>query len=297
MKFSIIIPVYNTEKYLKRCIESVLNQTYQNFEIIIINDGSKDKSEEILKNYETNTKIKIIKQINHGVSYSRNVGIQKAKGDYIIFLDSDDLLEKDLLETINKNTNNEDMIKFSYCDLKNNEKIKRGTITFNNLTGKEAFKKLVESKTMFEMAWLYAYKKSYMQKYKFEIGKYHEDLGLIPLMINKTKSITSINYNGYIYNRDNETSITSYTGDKKEYKKALDVLYFFKKIKSQEKDKYLLSFYANAVILKESSLSGENKKEYSKEIKKEKIYNYILDNTIKRKIKKIIIKAKYIFTK
>ncbi len=297
MKFSIIIPVYNTEKYLKRCIESVLNQTNQNFEIIIINDGSKDKSEEILKNYETNTKIKIIKQINHGLSYTRNVGIQKAKGDYIIFLDSDDLIEKELLKTIDKNINNEDMIKYTYSDLKNNEKIKRETITFNNLTGKEAFKKLVESKTIFEMACIYAYKKSYIQKYKFEVGKYHEDFGLIPLMINKAKSITSIDFNGYIYNRENETSITSYTGDKKEYKKALDVLYFFKKIKSQEKDKYLLSFYANAVILKENSLSGENKKEYSKEIKKEKIYNYILDNTIKRKIKKIIIKAKYIFTK
>lgn len=295
MKFSIIIPVYNTEKYLKRCIESVLSQTYQNFEMIIINDGSNDNSEEILKNYTSNFKIKIIKQTNHGLSYSRNVGIRKAKGDYIIFLDSDDLIEKDLLNIINKNISGEDMIKYSYCDFRNNEKINNKTIIFKNLKGKIAFKTLIESKIIFEMACLYAYKRTYLQNYAFEVGKYHEDTGLIPILIYNAKQVSSINYHGYIYNRNNETSITSYTDDKKEYKKSLDVLYFFKKVKSKEKDKYLLSFYANAVLLKVNSLKGNNKKEFIKEIKKEKVYNYILTNTLKRKIKKLMLKIKFLF--
>lgn len=296
MKFSIIIPVYNTEKYLKRCIESVLSQTYQNFEMIIINDGSNDNSEEILKNYTSNFKIKIIKQTNHGLSYSRNVGIRKAKGDYIIFLDSDDLIEKDLLNIINKNISGEDMIKYSYCDFRNNEKINNKTIIFKNLKGKIAFKTLIESKIIFEMACLYAYKRTYLQNYAFEVGKYHEDTGLIPILIYNAKEVSSINYYGYIYNRDNETSITSYTDDKKEYKKALDILYFFKKVKSKEKDKYLLSFYANAVLLKVNSLKGINKKQFTKEIKKEKVYNYILTNTLKRKIKKLMLKIKFLFS-
>jgi len=292
MKYSIIIPVYNTERYLKRCIDSVLNQDYQNYEIIIINDGSPDNCEEILKTYKNNPKIKIIKQTNHGLSYSRNVGIKKSKSDYIIFLDSDDFIEPDLLKNISKNIKDEDMLKFSYCDFKDNKKTKVETVEFKELSGKTAFKSLIESKTMFEMAWLYAYKTSYMKKHLFEVGKYHEDFGLIPIMINHAKKVSSINYCCYIYNRENEISITSYTDDKKEYKKALDVLYFFKKVKQTENDKYLLSFYSNAVILKLNYLNGEYKKEYLKEIKKEKVYNYILTNTLKRKIKKVAVKVK-----
>lgn len=295
MKFSIIIPVYNTEKYLERCINSVLSQSYENYEIIIINDGSTDNSEKLLKKYEKNPKIKVIKQTNHGLSYSRNVGIKKAKCDYILFLDSDDFIEKDLLANLNENIKNEDMVKFNYCELKNNEKLNRNTIEFNSLKGSVAFKTLVESKTMFEMAWLYAYKKSYISKYEFEVGKYHEDFGLIPIMLNKAGSISSINYAGYVYYRDNEKSITSFTDEEKEYKKAMDTLYFFKNVKENEKDKYLLSFYSNGAILKINSLNGKYKKRYIKELKKERVYNYILSNTIKRKLKKIILKIKFQF--
>ena len=106
MKFSVIVPVYNTQEYLKRCIESVLNQTYKNYEIILINDGSTDNSLEILKKYESNSKVKIITQKNHGLSYTRNVGISHATGDYVILLDSDDFLEKDLFKVLNLNIKN-----------------------------------------------------------------------------------------------------------------------------------------------------------------------------------------------
>ena len=290
MKFSIITPVYNTEKYLERCIESVLNQTYNNYEFIIINDGSPDNSEKIIEKYKNNKNIKYIKQTNHGVSYARNIGIKKAKGDYILFLDSDDFYEKDLLKTLKDNINDEDMIKFSYTDFKNNIKTISPSIEFNKLDGKKAFNKIIESKTMFEMVWLYAVKSEYMKKYQFEVGKLHEDFGLIPIMIHKSKSITAINYNGYIYNRDNETSITAFTNQEKEDKKALDVLYFFKKIKNTTKDKYLLSYYSNAALAKTKFLKRKFKKEYLKELKKEKIGNYLLDNSLKRKLKKAYIK-------
>lgn len=290
MKFSIIIPVYNTEKYVERCIESVLKQTYNNFEIIIINDGSQDNSEKILTKYNNNLKIKIIKQSNHGLSYSRNIGVTKSTGDYILFLDSDDLIEPNLLKILKENITNEEMIKFSYCDYKNNVKYNNETIEFKNLAGKESFIKLSESKTLFEMACIYAYKRDYMLKFSFEEGKYHEDHGLIPIMIYYSKNISSINYCGYIYNRDNDTSITSFTDEEKEYKKALDVLYFFKKIKETEKDEYLLSFYSNAVLLKLTKLYKEYKKAYKKEIKKEQVCDYLLTDNLKRKFKKMIYK-------
>ena len=101
MKFSVIIPVYNSEKYLKRCMNSVIKQTYDNWEIIAIDDGSTDNSYLILQKYKNNDKkINIVKQNNHGPGYTRNRGIELSTGDYIVFLDSDDYLEPDYFENL-----------------------------------------------------------------------------------------------------------------------------------------------------------------------------------------------------
>ncbi|MGL6105767.1 glycosyltransferase family 2 protein [Romboutsia sp.] len=90
-KISVIVPVYNVEKYLERCLNSLLNQTYKNLEIILINDGSTDSSEEIRKKYsKQDEKIKFISQENKGIAETRNVGIKNSTGEYIAFLDSDD---------------------------------------------------------------------------------------------------------------------------------------------------------------------------------------------------------------
>ena len=98
-KISVIIPVFNTEGYLTICLESLLNQTFDDFEIICINDGSTDNSLKILENFASKfDKIKIFSQDNQGVSAARNRGIKEAVGDYLIFLDSDDFLNKDCLE-------------------------------------------------------------------------------------------------------------------------------------------------------------------------------------------------------
>lgn len=103
MDFSIIIPIYNCEKYLSRCIDSVLNQNYNNFELILVDDGSTDNSGLICDEYsKKNSQIKTLHKTNEGVSKARNVGIENSKGKYIIFLDSDDYLSKDYFEEINK---------------------------------------------------------------------------------------------------------------------------------------------------------------------------------------------------
>jgi len=96
---SVVIPLYNKEKYIKRAIESVLNQTFQNFEIIVVNDGSTDRSAEVVKNIK-DPRIKLINQKNAGVSAARNRGIQEAKYEYIAFLDADDFWEENFLETV-----------------------------------------------------------------------------------------------------------------------------------------------------------------------------------------------------
>ena len=100
-KISIVVPVYNAERYIAKCIDSLLNQTYKNIEIILVNDGSNDSSEEIIETYiKKNANIIYISQKNSGPSVSRNTGILKATGDYIMFIDSDDYAAPDLCEKL-----------------------------------------------------------------------------------------------------------------------------------------------------------------------------------------------------
>lgn len=101
MLFSIIVPVYNVEKYLVRCIESVINQTFKDFECILIDDGSLDNSGNICDEYSLkDSRIVVVHQNNAGVSAARNTGLNIAKGEYICFCDSDDWLEDSLLEQL-----------------------------------------------------------------------------------------------------------------------------------------------------------------------------------------------------
>ena len=94
---SIIVPIYNTEKYLNKCIDSIINQTKKELEILLINDGSTDNSEKIIKTYK-DKRIKYFKNKNQGIGKTRNFGIEKATGKYLMFLDSDDYLEKNACE-------------------------------------------------------------------------------------------------------------------------------------------------------------------------------------------------------
>lgn len=102
-KVSIIVPCYNAEKYLKKCLDSIINQTYSNIEIILVNDGSKDNTLKILSDYEKkDNRIIVIDKENTGVSDSRNIGVEKATGKYIMFSDSDDYFELDAVESLYK---------------------------------------------------------------------------------------------------------------------------------------------------------------------------------------------------
>lgn len=124
MKISIIIPVYNAEKTIERLLESINIQTYKNYEIIVVNDGSTDKTEEILLKYK-NDKMKLISKKNEGVGEARKIGFENAIGDLIFFCDSDDYLpNKNVLDKINNKfrENNIDILMFDAIDIKNNEK-------------------------------------------------------------------------------------------------------------------------------------------------------------------------------
>lgn len=116
-EISIVVPIYNVEKYLNRCLDSLVNQTFKDIEIIALNNGSTDNSLNILKEYaEKDERIKIIDNDNLGVSEARNIGIREAKGKYIVFVDSDDWIDIDMIEVLHKsiNTNDCDLVMCNY---------------------------------------------------------------------------------------------------------------------------------------------------------------------------------------
>jgi len=310
MKFSIIVPVYNVEKYLRKCLESLISQTYNNFEIIIINDGSPDDSQLIIDEYLVKfpNLIKSYKKENGGLSDARNYGINKASGEFIIFVDSDDYIDCELLSNLNKvieNSEKIDIIAYNAKTvyLEDNEKseiIKKPE--FCNSDGDNAIKILIDGKQYFEPAWLYAFNKEYWDKNNFQFakGRYHEDFGLIPETIIKAKNVTSIDYVGYYY-MQTSNSIMRNNNAEKYKKRAYDILYHFDNlykiseeyIKDEEVKKMFNSYIANAVINQINNLNGENRKEYIKQINKRNVFDLLLEDNMLRKIKKIYIKFKY----
>ena len=122
---SIIVPVYNAEKYLKRCLESIINQTYKNIEVILVDDGSVDKSPEICDEYkELDNRVKVIHKENGGASSARNIGLDAVNGEFVCFVDSDDWIEKNMIEVLLKKLkeSNVDIVRCNTCELDNQVK-------------------------------------------------------------------------------------------------------------------------------------------------------------------------------
>lgn len=297
IKFSIIVPVYNVEKYLKKCLNSIIKQTYKNFEVIIINDGSTDNSEDIIKSYK-DKRIKYYKQENQGLSAARNNGVLKATGEYLLFIDSDDYIEPKLLEVLNEETNKEyDLVRFQINYDSNGTKRKAKGSTTNKVfrNGIEAFNEIATYEIV-EAAWCYLYNRSFYNnhKFKFKKGMIHEDFGLTPLIILNSNNTKCITYTGYNYViRDN--SIMTSNDYEKIVKKANDFLVHFKYLLKESKKikgdlRIFKSFIANSVILKSTTLKKNDYKNYIKELKKLNTFNMLLDDTLPRKIKKALVK-------
>ena len=148
-KVSIIIPIYNGEKYLKRCLDSILAQTYENIELVCVNDGSKDGTLDILKEYQKNdSRVIIIDKKNTGVSDSRNLGIKKSTGQYIAFCDADDMYEKNYIEKLYTflTKKNVDAVRcnFRVIDENDNQTDKGDLSELNNKTySSEKIKKII----------------------------------------------------------------------------------------------------------------------------------------------------------
>jgi len=204
---SIIIPCYNAEKTIERCLESVINQTYKNIEIIVINDGSVDRTDSIIKRYTTDKRIKYYNRSNHGIGKTRNFGIEKANGKYITFLDSDDYLPNDAIDNLYKlaQKNKLDLVVSDYYV--DNKNIKSEKIKSFSITNVKNNHDLILDVNL--APWNKLYKKELIENIKFEENLKYEDAPFVIESIIKAKRIGKLDKETYYYvvNPNSETTI------------------------------------------------------------------------------------------
>ena len=218
MLFSVIIPVYNVEKYLRACLDSILDQTFSDWEAVCVNDGSTDGSASILAEYAAkDNRFRVVEQSNAGLSAARNTGMKHATGDFVLFLDSDDWLETDALEALARNLDGEDMVCFSgrrYLELEDcflpsdqleEETYQSGMAYYNeNALQRRDF--------AFVCVVLRAYKRTFLVEndLRFKEGIYHEDNLFTPQACYYAQGVRVINDCLYDYRvRGNSITTTS----------------------------------------------------------------------------------------
>ena len=218
---TVVIPVYNVEKYLKRCVEIVLVQEWHNYDILLVDDGSTDSSPQICDDYaKVYDFISVIHKENGGLSEARNTGILHAKGDYVYFPDSDDWLEpqtfKELAEVLE--SQEFEIVSFNREVVKGEEDaIVSDSLVTQVFEGKDAFVQMLKHSYITGFANDKIYRKSLFtdNDIQFPIGKYYEDLGTNYKLFLSAKKVYATNQKYYHYLNDNPESITQTWNEKK----------------------------------------------------------------------------------
>ena len=211
-KISVIVPVYNVEQYLERCVDSIINQTYKNLEIILVNDGSTDNSGQLCDELaKKDDRIRVIHKKNGGLSDARNVGIDEAEAELVGFIDSDDYIDEDMYEVLINNLKaaNADLSMCGHYDVYNN--VPESQVSDKKtweLSPQEAIKMVMEAKILSVTAVNKLYKKSLFSELKFEIGKIAEDAFIMIKLLDKCNKIVATNEKKYYYVH-RENSITT----------------------------------------------------------------------------------------
>lgn len=214
---TVVIPVYNVERYLEECLASVINQTYRNIEIILINDGSTDSSGAIAdKIAKKDLRLQVIHKINGGLSEARNIGIKIAKGEYITFIDSDDYIDKKFIDTLLHSAFKFDADIIQCDNTRKANLMGSGINKTISITGVEAFEKLMKYKTLSPTVWAKLYKLSLFKNngLSFPIGRLHEDTALLYKLVYFSQQITHISFTLYYYRINNTSIMNSHYSDK-----------------------------------------------------------------------------------
>ncbi len=209
---SIIVPVYKVEKYLNRCIDSILAQSFPDFELILVDDGSPDKSGKICDDYAAkDSRIKVIHKENGGLSSARNAGLDMAAGSYVGFVDSDDWIDSDMYKVLYENivSTNSDISECCFVRVKSDSPQSSIQTTERIvLSGNEALIELYSANFYGSVVCVNKlYRKDLFEKLRFPVGKINEDQYLTPKLYHQSDKIVFTNYIGYFY-YCNENSIT-----------------------------------------------------------------------------------------
>lgn len=222
-KVSIIVPVYKVEKYLKKCVDSIINQTLKNIEIILVDDGSPDSCGLICDDYaKSDSRIKVIHKPNGGLSDARNAGLEVAQGEYISFVDSDDYIDPRMIELLygccEKNGTD-----IAGCDLayvyENSNRVDYNSNDQERVMSSDEFFSLMldVNKYLRTGVWNKIYKRALFDTVRFPKGKLFEDVGTMYKLIFQTERITYASKVGYFYLKQREGAITSGKYSNKEY--------------------------------------------------------------------------------
>lgn len=283
MKYSFILPIYNVEAYLEECVASILAQTYTDYEIILVDDGSKDSSPMICDRLaEQDTRIKVVHKKNGGQSDARNVGTSIASGDYIIFIDSDDfIMTNQFLEKINeKATDNPDLIFYKYQKyFHDNKRFEDCKYSYQSALEKKTYPErisaLVQSDAFFGMAWIKAIKMDVIRSanIQFDVNLKCEDMDWNYYLMLNSNSIELID-EPFVAYRQREGSVTATF----KLKNLSDFIYTLEKwsnIVNVKIDNKLLQdslfgslakYYSNMLVVY-ARLKDAEKKKYRKRIK------------------------------
>lgn len=279
-KISIVVPVYNVEKYLNKCISSILEQSFIDFELILVDDGSNDNSGKICNQYKgKDSRIRVIHQENSGLSAARNIGIETSQGIYITFIDSDDFIHPKMLEVLYNNIleNKADISTCEYHIVCEGAEVSKGfgknNITlYNNIEG---VKKIVEkSLASMIVACCKLYRRELFYDIRYPAGKYHEDEFVTYKLLYKSSKIVATDAKLYYYVQRSNSITNTYRIKRLEKLEALEeAIYFFKKKNNEEltylsEFRYLfnihIAYYRAKYEMNDKEIMDKLKKQYNK---------------------------------
>lgn len=204
---SVIVPIYKVERYIRRCVDSILKQTYKNLEIILVDDGSPDGCPEICDEYEKqDQRVIVIHQINQGLAAARNIGLDNASGAYIFFVDSDDYLDQYVLERMLESAqeNDADLVLCNYICVddygnklsgKYSKKLEKKVLDYREIFAQSGER----GGEVFVVAWNKLYRRELWENYRYPVGKVHEDEFAFHHIVSECRMIVSTGYEGYYY--------------------------------------------------------------------------------------------------
>lgn len=204
-QISVIVPVYNVERYLPRCINSILNQTFPDFELILVDDGSSDNCPFLCDEFQSKDKrVKTIHKQNGGLSSARNAGIELAEGEYISFIDSDDWIESNMLQELYELavSNKADVVECAFQRVEEDElpqKLCNNTPHISERSGEFAIMALYLGEGATPVVWNKLYKRQIFNKLRFPVGMNYEDSYLMPQIVYAANKVVYTTYVGYYY--------------------------------------------------------------------------------------------------